>query len=283
MTKVSIVTDSSAYLPQEFIDRYGIHVVPLNVIWYGKTYRDGVDITADEFYDRLASASELPTTSQTNVFTYEQLFKELIDSGNSVLVLPISAGLSACLKSALDAKENFPGAPIEIMDTRLVAMALSFQVLVAARAAEAGANLMECKAAAEAAYEKIGVYFTVETLKYLYKGGRIGGAKHLFGTVLKIRPVLEIKDGKIELVESVVTTRKAVQRMIDLVERDINIKGYKQVHISVFHAGAQKPAEELLEEVNQRFNPVESIFSKVSPVIGTHTGPGTLSIAYMVE
>lgn len=281
MTKVSIVTDSSAHLPQEYIDQYGIHVVPLNVIWNGKTYRDGVDITADEFYERLAASNELPTTSQTNVFTYEQLFKELIGKGDSVLVLPISAGLSACLKSALDAKESYPDAPIEIMDTRLVAMALSFQVLTAARAAEAGANLMECKTAAEAAYKNIGVYFTVETLKYLYKGGRIGSAKHLFGTALKIRPVLEIRDGKIELVESVVTTRKAVQRMIELVERDIN--GRSKVHISVFHAGAPQAAAELLEEVNRRINPVESILSKVSPVIGTHTGPGTLSIAYMVE
>lgn len=281
MAKVSIVTDSSAHLPQQFIDQYGIHVVPLNVIWSGKTYQDGVDITSDEFYERLEQSSELPTTSQTNVFTYHELFEKLIARGDSVLVLPISAGLSACLKSALEARESFPGAPIEILDTRLVAMALSFQVLAAARAAEAGATLAECKAAAEAAYERIGVYFTVASLKYLYMGGRINSAKHLFGTVLKIRPVLKIEDGKIELVESVMTNRKAVQRMIELVEQDV--KGKERVHISVFHAGAPTEAEQLQAEVNRRIQPVESILSKVSPVIGTHTGPGTLSIAYMVE
>jgi DegV family protein with EDD domain len=281
MTKVSIVTDSSAHLPQQYIDQYGIHVVPLNVIWYGKTYQDGVDITVNDFYERLANSNEMPTTSQTNVFTYEELFKKLISEGNSILVLPISAGLSACMKSAMDARASFPGASIEIVDTRLVSMALSCQVLEAARAAEAGASLAECKAAAEEAYNRIGVYFTVETLKYLYKGGRIGSAKHLFGTVLKIRPVLEIRDGKIELVESVMTNRKAVQRMIDLVERDV--KGHDRVHISVFHAGVEKQAIMLQEVLDQRLKPVENILSWVSPVIGSHTGPGTLSIAYMVE
>ena len=283
MTKVSIVTDSSAYLPQQYVDQYGIHVVPLNVIWGGKIYRDGVDITADDFYDRLAVSDELPTTSQTNTFVYEQLFRQLLDQGNSILVLPISKGLSACLKSALEAKESFPGAPIEVMDTRLVSMALSFQVLSAARAAEAGADLLECRAIAEEAYDRIGVYFTVETLKFLHKGGRIGGAKHLFGTVLKIRPVLEIRDGKIELVESVVTTRKARQRMIELIERDIALKGNGKVHVSVFHAGIPQEAQELADELNQRFNPVENIISMVSPVIGTHSGPGTMAIAYMVD
>ncbi len=283
MSSVSIVTDSSAYLPQSFVDQYCINVVPLNLIWGEKVYRDGVDISADEFYDQLATAEDLPTTSQTNTFVYEQLYRQLLEQGKSILVLPISKELSASIKSALDAKESFPGAPIEVVDTLLVSMALSFQVLTAARAAETGADLMECKAAAEEAYQRIGVYFTVETLKYLYRGGRIGTAKHLFGTVLNIRPVLEIRDGRIELVESVVTARKARQRMIELIERDIELKGNKNVHLSVFHAGVPQEAQALLEEVNQRFHPVENILSMVSPVIGTHTGPGTISIAYMVE
>jgi DegV family protein with EDD domain len=281
MTKVSVVTDSSAYLPEEYIERYGIHVVPLNLIWQGNTYRDGIDMQASEFYRQLAVSNDMASTSQTNVFTYEQLFRELLGKGHSILVLPISAGLSACMQSALEAKSYFPGAPIEVMDTRLVSMALSFQVLAAARAAEAGADLAGCKAAAQAAYSRIGVYFTVETLKYLYKGGRIGGAKHLFGTALKIRPVMEIRDGKIELVESVVTNRKAVRRMVELVEQ--KIKGSERVYISVFHAGAEQAATELLAEVSQRFNAVESILSQISPVVGAHTGPGTLSIAYMTE
>ncbi len=279
MTKVSIITDSSAYLPQTLVDQYQIHVVPLNVNWQGKTYRDGVDIKAKEFYSKLAESNDIPTTSQTNVFTYEQLYKELLDQGKEVLVMPISVGLSASMQSALEAKKRFPDAPIEVIDTRLVSMALSFQVLTVARALEDGADLATCKAIAAEAYKKIGVYFTVETLKYLYKGGRIGGAKHLFGTALKIKPILTIREGKIDLVESVVTHRKALARMVDLVERDID--GRKPVRISVFHAGVLDAALALQEETNQRFNPIENILSEVSPVIGSHTGPGTLSIAYM--
>ncbi len=279
MTKVSIISDSSAYLPQTLVDQYQIHVVPLNVNWLGKTYRDGVDIQAKEFYQMLGESNEIPTTSQTNVFTYEQLYKELLDQGKEILVMPISVGLSASMQSALEAKKRFPDAPIEVLDTRLVSMALSFQVLTVARALENGADLAACKAIAAEAYEKIGVYFTVETLKYLYKGGRIGGAKHLFGTALKIKPILTIREGKIDLVESVVTHRKAVARMVDLVERDID--GREPVRISVFHAGAPDAALALQEETNRRFHPVENILSEVSPVIGSHTGPGTLSIAYM--
>jgi DegV family protein with EDD domain len=278
MTDVSIVTDSSAYLPQTFIEQYGIHVVPLNLIWRENTYRDGVDIQAEEFYRLLAESTDFPTTSQTNVFTFQNLFRKLLDQDRQILVLPISQGLSAGMQSALEAKAGFPGAPIEVMDTRLVSMALSFQVLAAARAAEAGASLAECKSAAEEAYGHIGVYFTVETLKYLHKGGRIGSAKHLVGTALKIRPVMEIRDGKIELVESVITHRKAIRRMVELVETSID--GRSPVRISVFHAAAEESARTLLEETTQRFGAVESILSQVSPVIGAHTGPGTLSIAY---
>jgi DegV family protein with EDD domain len=247
--------------------------------WAGKSYQDGVDIQAGEFYRMLAESGEIPTTSQTNVYIYEQLFQKLLDEGQEILVMPISVGLSASMKSALEAKSRFSDAPIEVMDTRLVSMALSFQVLAAARAAESGASLQECKRAAEDAYSKIGVYFTVETLKYLYLGGRIGGAKHLFGSALRIRPILTIHDGKIDLVESVMTSRKSQRRMVELVEQDID--GRTPVRVSVFHAGVPEAAQIMLDDISQRFGAVESILSEVSPVVGAHTGPGTLSIAYM--
>jgi DegV family protein with EDD domain len=279
MTKIAIITDSSAYMPQSLVEQYGLHIVPLMLTLKGISYRDGIDIQASEFYKLLAQSDEFPTTSQTNVFTYEELFAKLLDEGKEILALPISAGISASMQSALEAKVRFPGAPIEIVDTQLVSMALTFQVLAVARAAEKGASLAECRAAAEEAYSKIGVYFTVETLKYLYMGGRIGSAKHLFGTALKIKPILMIREGKIELVESVVTHRKAIRRMVELVETDI--AGRKPVRISVFHAGVPETAQKLLDEVSQRFGAEESILSEVSPAVGSHTGPGTLSIAYM--
>lgn len=279
MNKVTIVTDSSANLPKDTIADLPVEVVPLTLTWDGVTYRDGVDIFPDEFYARLRTSSTMPVTSQTNVATYSQMFTKLLGEGSSVLVLPISSGISGSVFSAIQAKEDFHGAPIEILDTQLVSMALSFQVLTAARAAKEGASLEECKALAEEAYKHIGVYFVVDTLKYLHAGGRIGGAERFFGTALNIKPILMIDKGKIDAVKSVISKRKAIDAMIDLVEEGIN--GRTPVRISVFHAGVHDVAVEIMERTTKRFNPFESILSHVSPVIGSHVGPGTVSIAYM--
>jgi DegV family protein with EDD domain len=279
MKKVVIVTDSTSYLPQNYIDEYGISVVPLTLNWEGKSYRDGIDIKPDEFYTRLAKSSTLPTTSQATVHDFSQVFEKLIDEGNSVLTLAISSGISGTVNSAFQAKELFKNAPIEVVDTKLVSMALGFQVLAAARAAKEGASLEECKKLALEAYSHIGVYFVVDTLKYLHAGGRIGGAKRFVGTALRIKPILEIRDGKIEAVKSVISINKALDAMIDLVERDVN--GRTPVRVSVFHALADEEARTLLERTEKRLGAVESILSYVSPVVGSHVGPGTLSIAYM--
>lgn len=279
MAPVKIITDSTAGLPESYVKDLPIHVLPLTIHFEGKDYRDGVDIKAEEFYTRMTQTDELATTSQVSVFAFEQSFKQFLDEGYDILVLPISSGISSTLQSALSAQAEFPGAPIEIIDTQLVSMALSFQVLAAARAAAAGASLAECKAVAEDAYSKIGVYFTVDTLKYLAAGGRINSAKRFMGTVLDIKPVMEIRGGKIEALESVRSTRKAIQRMVQLVIRDVGVR--KPVRISVFHALMEDAARELLDQCEKQFDPVESILSEVSPVVGAHTGPGTISIAYM--
>ena len=279
MKKVAIVTDSTAYLPQELLDSLGITVVTLSVNWDGKTYRDGIDIKPDEFYARLAKSETLPTTSQSTVHDYSEVYKKLLAEEKEILVLPVSSGISGSINSAIQAKELFKDAHIEIVDTKLVSMALGFMVLAAARAAADGASLQECKKIAVEAYSHIGVYFVVDTLKYLHAGGRIGGAKRFVGTALRIKPVLEIRDGKIEAVKSVISMSKAIAAMVELVEKDI--AGRTPVRISVFHALAENEARELLDYTVKKFNAAEGILSYVSPVVGSHVGPGTLSIAYM--
>jgi len=279
MPQVKIITDSSAYLPVPLVEQYGIHVLPLSLMWEGTLYRDGIDIQASEFYTRLSTAASLPTTSQIPVHDFEQAYARFLDEGYEILVLPISSGISGTHSSAVQAREYFPATPIEVLDTKLVSMALSFMVLAAARAATTGATLAECKAIAEAAYPKIGVYFTVDTLKYLAAGGRINSAKRLVGSALNIKPLLEIREGKIELVESIISRRKAIERMVQLTAR--NIAGREPVRVSVFHANIPEVAQELLERVVKEFNAVEGILSEVSPTVGSHTGPGTLSLAYM--
>ena len=278
MPPVMILTDSSAYLPVELVASHPIRVLPLTLNWEGQSYRDGVDIQAAEFYARLSKSNSLPTTSQVTIGQYEEIFHELLEGGYDVLVLPISFGISATYQSAVAAGKSYPANRLRILDTKLVSMALSFQVLAAARAAAAGASLAECEQVALKAYGQIGVYFTVDTLKYLAAGGRINSAKRLLGTALNLKPILEIRDGKIELVTSVRTSRKALEKMVDLVEEGIH--GRTPVRISVFHALAEEKALELMETCRRRFSPIELILSEVSPVVGAHVGPGTLSIAF---
>jgi len=279
MKKVAIVTDSSTYLPQEIADDLGLKVVPLTLHWDDKSYCDGVDIDAEEFYEKLSTSSTIPTTSQTPVNVFDQLFTNLLDQDYAVMAMLISSGISGTFDSAMQSKTNFPDAPIEVMDSRLVSMALGFLVLRVARAAKDGASLEECTALARETLPKIGVYFTVDTLKYLSKGGRINTASRLLGAALDIKPIMEIRDGKIELVESVRSRRKSMQRMLEMVDRDI--AGREPIRISTFHAAAEKDCDRLMQEAVGRFYPIETIQTYVSPVIGSHTGPGTLSIAYM--
>ncbi len=278
MNPVMIVTDSSAYLPPNLVAAQPIRVIPLALNWDRQTYRDGVDIQATEFYNRLLKSSSLPSTSQIPPGDFENIIKELLAADYDVLLLPISSGISGSYQSAASVVNNFPPGRVVLLDTKLVSMALGFQVLAAARAAPAGANLTECTQTAQQAYGHIGVFFTVDTLKYLAAGGRINSAKRLLGAALDIKPILEIRDGKIELVNSVRTRNKAIDRMLQMVEKEIG--GRSPVRISVFHALAPETAEELLETARLRFSPIEYFLSEISPVVGSHVGPSTVAIAY---
>ncbi len=281
MSNVTILSDSSAYIPKEFIERYNLSILPLTVNWQGVSLYDGVDIQANDFYQQLANSKELATTSQVTVGQFLEVFSKLLKEGKDIFYMGISKGLSATVDSALQAKKEL-GDPenLVVMDTRLVSMALTFMVLEVAKAAQNGASLQECQQIANDVYPRIGVYFTVNSLEYLHRGGRINTAKRLLGSALDLKPIMEIRDGKIELVESVRSQKKALNRMIELIERDID--GRTPVRIGPFHALAFDEMVAMEEAAVERLHPVEIIRSEVSPVIGSHVGPGTVSMAYMV-
>ncbi|MGB4594509.1 MAG: DegV family protein [Anaerolineaceae bacterium] len=281
MRKVKIITDSSAYLPKAIAEQYDIRVVPLTLNWDGVSYFDGVDIQAEEFYTRLSTSKSIPTTSQVTIGQFMDFFEPLVKAGEDVIYLGISDGISATYNSAIQTAELLGNPPnLVIMKTQLVSMALSFMVIEAARAAEKGATLAEVNQVAEDALPRIGVFFTVDTLEYLHKGGRINSAKRLLGSAINLKPIMEIRNGKIELVESVISTKKATARMLDLIEKAI--AGRTPVRLAPFHALAYDRMLAMEASAIERFHPVEVIRSEVSPVVGTHTGPGTLSMAYMV-
>jgi len=281
MSNVAIVTDSTAYIPDDLVEQYGITVAPQVLIWGEETFQDGVDISPTEFYTRLATASIMPTTSQVAVPTFQEIFEKLYRKGKEILVILLSDQLSKSLNSAELARQMVPDAKIELVNSKTVAMELGFHVLAAARTAEAGASLLECKRIAEEAQEKTGVLFVVDTLEFLHRGGRIGGASRLLGTALQLKPLLEVRDGRVEAIERIRTKSKAQKRLIEMItERVKSMDG--EVRLATLHANAFEDAKALMAELNKQLNPVESIYSEVSPVVGTHCGPGTVGIAYMV-
>ena len=281
MSKVAIVTDSTAYIPDNLLKQYFITITPQILIWGDETFQDGVDIQPNEFYRKLETAKTMPTTSQVAIVTMKAAFENLLASGYAVLGIFISAKLSGTMQSAQQAKEMLPkaGSDIVVLDSNSTSMAMGFQVLAAARAAQAGANLAECQKLAEEARKHTGVYFVVDTLEFLRRGGRIGGAQAMLGSALNLKPLLELRDGRIESIEKVRTKGKAINRMIELIiERTA---GRNPIRLATLHANAEAEAKSALETAAAQLHPVEQVLASVCPVIGTHAGPGTVGLAYM--
>jgi DegV family protein with EDD domain len=272
MSRTVLVTDSTAYIPDELVEKYGIIVTPQILLWGEETFHDGVDITPAEFYTRLQSTDVMPTSSQATPKYFIELFEPLVEEGAKILAILISSKLSGTIQSAVQAREQYPGATIEIVDSESTAMALGFQVLAAARALEAGKSFEEVLALAQNAKKHTGVYFAVETLEFLHRGGRIGGASKLLGTALNIKPLLAVIDGRVESIEKVRTKSKAYDRLLDVIAEQID--GKPNLRLATLHAAAEEDAMMLLEKAEARFNPVETIMAEVSPVVGTHAGPG---------
>ncbi len=279
MNKVAIITDSTAYLPPNLIAEYDIQVVPLAVIWDGDSLADGVDITPTQFYTRLETSPTMPSTSQPPAGEFKEVFSKLINEGKDVLAILISAGISGTVNSALQAQSEIDSDRIVVIDSHTAAMATGLHVLAAARKAAAGGSLEEVKEVALKAQQQTEVVFAVDTLEFLHRGGRIGGAKRFLGSMLNLKPILEMKGGLIEAVESVRTQKRALGRLISLVEEKTG--GEKPLRLAVFHSNVPEQAKALLIDAENTLSPDETFLAELSPVIGTHIGPGTLAIAFM--
>jgi DegV family protein with EDD domain len=281
MSKVAIVTDSTAYLSEELVKEYDITVLPLIVIWGDECLRDNIDISPNAFYERLQSAKNMPSTSQVTVQSFTDAFSELHSKGYQILTITLSAALSGTMDSAIQAKKMLPEATIELVDSQFTSLPLAYMALSAARAAKRGASLAQCRQIVESIRGQIEVFFAVETLEFLHRGGRIGGASRFLGTALNLKPILQIQAGKVEALERVRTSKKAQERLLELLEDNIN--GHKPLNmIGVVNAMAAESASDLLNQINSRFNPDEVLIADLSPVLGTHVGPGTVGVAYCV-
>jgi DegV family protein with EDD domain len=279
MSKVAIVIDSTSNIPQEMVSEYSIQVMPQTLIWDQETYQDGIDITPDSFYSRLETSKTIPTTSQVTPAAFIKVFQDLIAQDCDILAVLISAKLSGTVQSALQAQSHLHTERIAVVDSNAASMSTGYLALLAARSAARGATLQECAALVEASRQQVGTLFVVDTLKNLHMGGRIGGATRFLGTALDLKPVLELVSGRIEPIERVRSKKRAVERILDLAEQ--RIAGRRPLHLGILHARAKDEAADLLERATQRFHPLESCLSEISPVVGVHTGPGTLGLAFV--
>ena len=280
MSKIALVTDSTASMPKELSDKYNISVAPQILIWGEETFEDGVNITPSEFYTRLKKATIMPSTTQVTVAKFHELYQSLLAQDYQILTVIISAKLSGTLNSALQAKAMFPAeAPIEIVDSNTTAMAIGFHLLTIARAIKQGATLPECVALAQKAREHTGIFFAVDTLEFLHRGGRIGGATRFLGTMLNFKPILEVRDGRVEAIERVRTRRKSLSRIVELVVDQIGNR--TPIRLASLHANAPEDAQAVLDEASEKLKPIETYSSEVSPVVGVHAGPGVVGLVYM--
>jgi DegV family protein with EDD domain len=277
---IHVVTDSTASLPPELVEECGIHVVPQIVNFGGETFRAGVDLSIDEFYRRLAAASDLPTTSQPSAGDFSELFARLTADGSSVLAIVVSNELSGTYLSAQGARGMLPDADIHVIDSRSVSAPLGFMVVEAARMARAGADIEAIKARVAQMGAAFHIYFLVDTLEYLRRGGRIGGAAALLGTALRLKPILSIQNGRVEPFERVRTKAKATARLMDLVRLGLDPGRDGKIYLAMIHGDAYDRASALHAELVQEFRPAETMLIDLTPAIATHSGPGVLAVAY---
>ena len=275
---VRVVCDSTADLDDEFREAHGIQVVPLQVIIGDESYRDGVDITPADLYARMRRDGVSARTSQPTPAEFESVFRAITDAGDAVLCTTISSGLSGTYGSATQAAEALAGRPIRVIDTHSVSVGHYAAVSEAVRAAETGADLEAVAAAVDQLLPQIRLLFTVETLEYLRRGGRIGGARALLGSMLDVKPILAMEDGSIEPVGRVRTYRRAVDSCAEAVERAAKDWGGARVFIA--QGDAAEAAAQMRTRLEASLPGTETTLLVVGPVIGAHAGPGAVGVAF---
>ena len=277
MKKIAVVTDSTAYMPEALVKKYDIHVIPVKIHWDDETLIDGVDITPEQFYERLGGSKTIPSTSQPSAGEFLKLFDELSVDYDGIIAPLISSGVSGTINSAEAALNLFSKVPVEIIDTHLASSGSGMVVEQTAKALAAGKTLNEARQTAEDIAKKMKVFFVVDTLKYLHKGGRIGGASRYIGSALDIKPILYLDDqGKIDALEKVRSKKKATARLVELA---VEYADSRPVRVCVMHANVLEEITNLQEQLLSQLNCDHIDIYGISPGVGVHVGPGAIGLA----
>lgn len=275
---VRIVTDSTADLPPEIAQELGISVVPLQVIFGEETFRDGVDLKSEEFFQRLPSSKEHPRTSQPSPGDFQQVYERLAAETDRILSIHLSSRLSGTVETARQAALPFIGrCEIDVLDSRSASMAMGLAVMAAARAARAGGDLATCAAITRSVLQREEIAVALDTLEYLRRGGRIGRAQAFLGGILRLKPILSIRDGEVHPISRVRTRRKALDEVLR-----ICTEGQPVEEAAIMHATTPDDARRLADEVARRWPGAQIHIGRFGPVLGAHGGPGLIGVAVVL-
>ena len=268
----AVVTDSTADLPQEWRQRYGIEVVPLKVLFGKDTFRDGVDMTNEQFFQRLAASTTLPTTSAPSPGEFAEVYRRLAKDHDGCISIHIGAQLSATAEAARIGAQAVEGFKVDVIDSQTVSMPVAFLCRVAAESE----SLEAASASVEQRVPKTRVLALLDTLRYLEMGGRLSRAQAMIGTMLDLKPLLLVANAEIKPVDRVRTRSRAITRMVEYFKGDLPVE-----HMAVMHAQAADEAEQIAGGLRQDFPDREVTVGQIGCVLGTHTGPKALGIVYL--
>jgi DegV family protein with EDD domain len=278
------VTDSTGYLPPEFIKKYDISVVPLKVQFGHETYDEITGISNRDFYQRLTTTHEFPTTSQPSAGEFKDAYQKILsqDPGAEILVLTISSKLSGSYNSAATAAEQLSEADITVFDSLSAAMGLGLMVMAAGKMAADGQGMTEIITRLEQMRRETVIVLVVDTLEYLKRGGRIGAAAAFLGTLLNTKPILTVVEGEIRPLDRVRTKKKAIDRLFTELKRQLP-RPDQPIQAGVMHVVAEAEAEKLASMIQEHFNVTYFFVSELGPVIGAHVGPGAIGVGFCPE
>ena len=280
--KVSIVTDTTACIPRDQIDKYGIELVPVVFVFGDKSYRDGIDMSPSEFYARLRQAKKLPTSSGSLPSPYLEAYHKASQRASSILCVTLPAKLSGMFNSAQlaqeMAKEALPNVNIEVLDCGTAAAAQGLVALAAAKAAALGKSLAEVVDVATSVMQRVNLFASLDTLYYLVKGGHVPKAAALASSLLQIKPIFTVNSGDARPVTNARTNPGAMKRILKIMGQRV-VKG-QPLYVAVMHADALDRAKELRDEISSRFACTELFITDFTPVMGVHTGPGVVGVAF---
>lgn len=266
------MTDSTADVPADWRERYGIEVVPLSVIFGREAFRDGVDLDSDQFFERLARSTELPTTSAPAPGDFRALYERLSHVCDGVLSIHIGSNLSATVEAARVGAEEVKPFPVHVVDSFSTGMPVAFLCRVAAMCD----SLQEAVSAVEARIDKTKILALLDTLRYLEMGGRIGRAQYLVGSLLNFKPIVGLFDGAVQAVDRVRTRRRAIERLADLLRRDLPVES-----LNVMYSTEPEDAQRLQAELSRELDGIEVGLGRIGAVLGTHVGPRALGLTYI--